>query len=165
LPNWLNPLLVLAALGTSVPALAQNKVGTLDDLREAHALCYDATMTNSVDRTLVTANGWSLVTIVAKDGTRSKSDAIYSHPSNPGWIVVMPDNDLCFARVQFADGDPIQDYLDELTQYRPEKQPEGVYMFCAEGRVGRLEQVSRTKGPMVSAFYSTQVESGRCQSS
>ncbi len=144
------------------PALAQNSIGTLDEAREAHQLCYEATASSELDRTVVTDRGWALVTVLSNDGTRRKSDSIYFSRTSSAIIVMPPDRGLCVARTQFPGGDPIQEYLDEFTSYKPEKTAEGRYMFCAEGRVGSLEQTERDRGPLLAAAYSTQVESGRC---
>ncbi len=141
---------------------AQSKIGTLDDLRWARADCYDATVSDAVDRDLLADRGWTPVTLVSKDGARRPSDAIFSHSINPGWIVTPPGEGYCIARIQFAEGEPLDEFLEEVEQYRPEKQDGKKYYFCTDGRTASLEQRARQNGPMIAAYFSTPVDSGRC---
>jgi hypothetical protein len=161
-PAALLPFLFVAAAAT--PAAAQNNVGTLDDLQKAHQLCYKATEGKEVDRSVVTDRGWDFVTLTSADGTRQESDQIYFHQENHSLIVMPLSNDHCVARTLVNDESLLERYLSALQSYAPELVG-GRYMFCAEGRVAGLEQISETSGPVIQVYLSTQVETGRCLSS
>ena len=149
----------------AAPGQAQSRQGTLEDLRQAHELCYLATMTSEIDRSVLTEQDWKLVRIKRNDGTITQSDSIYYHQENPSFIVAQPGKKSCHARTLFEAPAPIDEYVGFFQANNPRKQLSGAHYFCAEGRVAGIQTLERENGILLMASYSTQVETGRCLSS
>ncbi len=165
LPKSLATMAILSLASAGASAQAQGRQGTLEDLRQAHQLCYEATNTSQVDRTVLTDQDWKLVGIKASDGTITKSDSIYYHDTNPSFIVVKPGKNSCHARTLFEAPAPIDEYVGFFEAYNPRKKLGGAHFFCAEGRVAGIRTYERDNGILLMASYSTQVETGRCLAS